>query len=224
MITIEDISTTVYRLPLHGKLQWGKHSVLNDVQHVLIKVRLSDGAEGVAEAPPRPTIYGETTHSITNIIEQELKPRIIGQSPAYDLGAMYQIKNNHTAKGAIDMAVHDARAKSEGVSLLSHLVGIGDWRYLADSGAALRPASAARPAARTVCTPRRERRISPSAGSGSDGPGPSRLGYRSSMPSSPRSRSTISTRPAGTSHWDRSSVSFRRAVACCPRSWCAQAW
>ena len=127
MVTIQDISTTVYKLPLHGKLRWGKHSVLHDVRHVLVHVRLSDGAEGVAEAPPRPTIYGETIHSITSIIEQELKPRLVGQSAA-DLSAMYQIKNNHTAKGALDMAVHDARAQSQGVSLLTHLMGIGDWR------------------------------------------------------------------------------------------------
>ena len=128
MITIEDISTTVYKLPLHGKLQWGKHSVLNDVQHVLVKVRLSDGAEGVAEAPPRPTIYGETIYSITSIIEKELKPRLIGQT-ANDLSAMVQIKNNHTAKGAIDMAVHDALAQSEGVSLLEQLqVASGKWQ------------------------------------------------------------------------------------------------
>ncbi len=120
---IQDISTTVFRLPLHGKLQWGKHSVLNEVQHVLVRVRLSNGAEGIAEAPPRPTIYGETVHSITSIIEYELKPRLIGQS-AHDLSSMYQIKNNHTAKGAIDMAVHDALAKSAGVSLTEYLNGI----------------------------------------------------------------------------------------------------
>ena len=120
VLTIQDISTTVYRLPLHGHLQWGKHSVLNELKHVLVRVRLSNGAEGIAEAPPRPTIYGETPHSITSIIEHELKPRLIGQPPT-DLSAMYQIKNNHTAKGAIDMAVHDALAKSAGVSLLEQL-------------------------------------------------------------------------------------------------------
>lgn len=120
MLTIKDISTAVYRLPLHGKLQWGKHSVLDEVRHVLVRVRLSDGAEGVAEAPPRPTIYGETVTSITSIIEQELKPRLIGQ-PATDLSAMYQIKNNHTAKGAIDTAVHDALAQSKGITLLEQL-------------------------------------------------------------------------------------------------------
>ncbi len=130
VLTIQDISTTVYRLPLHGKLQWGKHSVLHDVQHVLVRVRLSDGAEGVAEAPPRPTIYGETVTSITSIIAQELKPRLIGQS-ATDLSAMYQIKNNHTAKGAIDMAVHDALATSKGVSLLEQLqVASGKWQVI----------------------------------------------------------------------------------------------
>ena len=119
-LTIRSISTTVFRLPLHGKLQWGKHSVLNEVQHVLVRVRLSNGAEGVAEAPPRPTIYGETVHSITSIIAHELKPRLIGQL-AHDLSAMHQIKNNHTVKGAVDMAVQDALAKSEGVSLTEYL-------------------------------------------------------------------------------------------------------
>lgn len=115
-LTIQNIATTVFRLPLHGKLRWGKHSVLNEVRHVLVRVRLSNGAEGVAEAPPRPTIYGETAVSITSIIAQELSPRLLGQ-PATDLSAMYQIKNNHTAKGAIDMAVQDALAQSNGMAL-----------------------------------------------------------------------------------------------------------
>ena len=119
-LTIQDISTTVFRLPLHGSLKWGKHSVLNEVRHVLVRVRLSNGAEGLAEAPPRPTIYGETPTSITSIIAQELSPRLLGQ-PATDLSVMYQIKNNHTAKGAIDMAVQDALAQSSGMALTEFL-------------------------------------------------------------------------------------------------------
>lgn len=125
-LTIVAVETAVFRLPLHGQLQWGKHSVLNEVRHVLVRVRLSNGAEGVAEAPPRPTIYGETVTSVTSIIEQEIKPRLIGQ-PLTNVPAMHQIKNNHTAKGAVDMALHDALARSKGVSLLSHLQEIGDW-------------------------------------------------------------------------------------------------
>ena len=120
-VTIQNISTTVFRLPLHGQLQWGKHSVLNELQHVLVRVRLSNGAEGIAEAPPRPTIYGETAHSITSIIAHELNPRLIGRS-AHDLSPLHQIKNNHTAKGAIDIAVQDALAKSKGIGLAAHLL------------------------------------------------------------------------------------------------------
>ncbi|MCA9949045.1 MAG: hypothetical protein KDE48_05330, partial [Anaerolineales bacterium] len=78
MLTITDISTTIFRLPLQGQLRWGKHSVLNELRHVLVHVTLSDGAQGVAEAPPRPTIYGETVYSICSIIEHELKPRLLG--------------------------------------------------------------------------------------------------------------------------------------------------
>ena len=34
-------------------------------EHVLVRVTLSDGSVGVAEATPRPTIYGETPGSVT---------------------------------------------------------------------------------------------------------------------------------------------------------------
>ena len=137
MLTITDISTTIFRLPLHGQLRWGKHSVLNELRHVLVHVTLSDGAQGVAEAPPRPTIYGETVYSICSIIEHEFKPRLLGQS-AFDLSPIAQIKNNHTASGALDMAVQDALAQSTGVSLaqflgctattipVSYILGISD--------------------------------------------------------------------------------------------------
>ncbi len=123
MPTIESISTTVYRLPLHGQLRWGKHSVLTELRHVLVRVHLSDGASGSAEAPPRPTIYGETPTSIVSIIRDELAPRLLGHS-AEDLSALHQVKNNHTAKGALDMAVQDALAQSAGLSLGDRLLAL----------------------------------------------------------------------------------------------------
>jgi L-alanine-DL-glutamate epimerase-like enolase superfamily enzyme len=63
-LTIAQIETTIFRLPMHGALRWGKHSSMEEARHVLVKVTLSDGSEGYAEAPPRPTIYGETSESI----------------------------------------------------------------------------------------------------------------------------------------------------------------
>jgi len=123
---IAHIATIPYRLPLHEPLAWGKASVLNDAHHVLVRVTLSDGAQGWAEAPPRPTIYGETVESICGIVAQELAPRLLGE--ALDdatlpklTARMGQIANNQTARGALDMAMHDSLATSRGVSLAAHL-------------------------------------------------------------------------------------------------------
>lgn len=118
---IASICTTIFRLPMHGELQWGKHSRMAEARHVLVQVTLDDGSEGVAEAPPRPTIYGETECSIVSIIDTELAPRLIGKPASTAPATLQQVKNNHTARGAIDMALHDALAHSEGVNLAQHL-------------------------------------------------------------------------------------------------------
>lgn len=116
----EDIRTTVFRLPLAGKLRWGKSSVLSELRHVLVQVTLNDGSRGFAEAPPRPTIYGETAGSVVGIIRDELAPRLIGKDTD-QIHLMDEVKNNHTAKGAIDIAMHDALANSQGRSLAEYL-------------------------------------------------------------------------------------------------------
>jgi L-alanine-DL-glutamate epimerase-like enolase superfamily enzyme len=135
---IAAITTTVFRLPLAGELRWGKSSQLAEARHVLVEVALSDGSSGVAEAPPRPTIYGETEHTITAVIDRELAPRLIGQPAGQIGGILANLKNNPTAKGAIDMAVHDALAQGQGLNLaqylgctqerlpVSFILGIGD--------------------------------------------------------------------------------------------------
>jgi len=135
--TIQAIETTVFRLPLHGSLQWGRSSRLAEARHVAVRVILDDGSEGWAEAPPRPTIYGETVHSITSVIRTELAPRVCGL-PVWEEAALHQppwsapplqqvqrrlheVKNNHTAKAAVDMAVHAALAQHRGLTLAQHL-------------------------------------------------------------------------------------------------------
>jgi len=121
MSTVKRITTTVFRLPMHGALRWGKASALDEVRHVLVEVELSDGSIGMAEAPPRPTIYGETVYSILSIIEHELGPRILQQPLARIPARLDEIKNNQTAKGALDMALQDALAQQRGISLAAHL-------------------------------------------------------------------------------------------------------
>jgi L-alanine-DL-glutamate epimerase-like enolase superfamily enzyme len=118
---IAAVSTTIFALPLEGDLKWGKASRLAEARHVLVEVTLDDGSQGVAEAPPRPTIYGETEYTIGAVIERELAPRLIGKPADAIASVLTSLKNNHTARGALDMAVHDALAQSRGVSLAAHL-------------------------------------------------------------------------------------------------------
>lgn len=119
--TVAAIETTVFRLPMHGELRWGSQSSLAEARHVLVRVTLSDGSTGVAEAPPRPTIYGETASTIVAIIREELAPRLLGQPADKAWARMAPIRNNHTARGAIDMAIHDALAQGAGRTLAEQL-------------------------------------------------------------------------------------------------------
>ncbi|ADV67411.1 enolase C-terminal domain-like protein [Deinococcus maricopensis] len=117
-----------YRLPLRGTLAWGKHSRLTAAEHVLVRVHLADGTVGVAEAPPRPTIYGETVASILGLLAH-LSPNLIGMG-IDDQGALggvlNSVVNNHTARGALDMALWDARAQASGRTLMDVLRGPRD--------------------------------------------------------------------------------------------------
>ena len=141
MTRIAAIETVAFRLPLRGALAWGKESVLDRALGVLIRVRAESGATGVAEAPPRPTIYGETRASIEAAIRDQLAPRLVGR-PLEDLAgarrAMAFLAGNQTAKGALDMALHDALSRARGVTLpellgatapeveVSYILGIAD--------------------------------------------------------------------------------------------------
>lgn len=124
MSAVAGIETVPFRLPLKGRLAWGRDSVLESAEGVLVRVLTRDGAVGVAEAPPRPTIYGETRHSIVAVIREQLAPRLVGR-PVEDLegarAAIAFLANNHTAKGAVDMALWDAHAEERGVSLAERL-------------------------------------------------------------------------------------------------------
>lgn len=109
---------------MKGSLSWGQAGHLDRLEHVLVQLVTDTGHVGWAEAPPRPTIYGETVESIQAIIHHHLAPRLIGL-PVEDIAAINQkmaaIANNHTAKGAIDIALHEAIAAAQGQNLLTYL-------------------------------------------------------------------------------------------------------
>ncbi|MFT2721310.1 enolase C-terminal domain-like protein [Deinococcus sp. A31D244] len=123
--TVARVEGLVYRLPLTSALAWGAHSALSAAEHVLVRVTLSDGTVGVAEATPRPTIYGETPASVLGILAH-LQGALVGLNITDEAGlnrARSSVTNNHTARGALDMALHDARARAAGSSLFGTLMG-----------------------------------------------------------------------------------------------------
>lgn len=124
-VTVQRIEAIPYRLPLTSALAWGAHSAMNAAEHVLVRVTLSDGTVGQAEATPRPTIYGETPASVVAILAY-LSPALNGLDIADEAGlnrVRNSVANNHTARGALDMALHDARARAAGQTLFSTMLG-----------------------------------------------------------------------------------------------------
>ena len=127
MPKIKKIASRPYSIPLKGALKWGQAYELKRLEHVLIRVELSDGACGLAEAPPRPMIYGETPASVIQIVDEYLAPMLLGQAASsfQDVQAlsakMELVKNNHTAKAALDMALHQALANHLGLTLGDYL-------------------------------------------------------------------------------------------------------
>jgi L-alanine-DL-glutamate epimerase-like enolase superfamily enzyme len=126
---ITEIEVIPFKIPLLVSLRWGLAGYAEAVEHVLVKVHTDEGIVGVAEATARPTIYGESLASILFAIRNWFAPMIIGMNPGHiekiwaKLNTIYW---NPTAKGAIDLALHDAVAKAFEVPLWEMLGGASD--------------------------------------------------------------------------------------------------
>ena len=111
---IVDVQTIPFRIPFKEPTAWARGTI-DAAEHVLVKVYTDEGILGIAEAPPRPTIYGESIQSITFAIDNWFGPMIIGMDP-FEIEKMWDkfdtIAGNPTAKGAIDTAVHDIIGKT----------------------------------------------------------------------------------------------------------------
>ncbi len=148
MPIIKRVTPHPFHIPLKGALRWGKSSELAALDHVLVEVELSDGSLGRAEIPPRPTIYGETVGTVLAVVDY-LASRLVGLD-IEDAWAHRKVFDafpaNLTAKGGLDIALWEARAKSQGKELyqllppghqrvrVSYILGIADTEeMLADA-------------------------------------------------------------------------------------------
>jgi len=123
-LAIRSIEAIPVVVPLLHAIKWARGEI-KDIDNVIVIVTLSDGTQGIADAPPRPTIYGETQRSITTIIRNHLAPKL-KDVDAFDLTAVWSvfdgIAGNPAAKSAIDMAIFDAQAKHLAIPC-AHLLG-----------------------------------------------------------------------------------------------------
>ncbi len=108
------VETIPFRIPLKEPKQWAR-GVTKAAEHILVKIYTDEGLVGVSEAPPRPTVYGESQQSIKFAIDQWLGPMIVGLDP-FEIERIWDrfdtIAWNPTAKGALDIGLHDIMGKA----------------------------------------------------------------------------------------------------------------
>ncbi len=96
---------------------------------VLVRVITTEGMVGIAEAPVRQQIYGETHQSIVAAIQDFLSPMLIGMD-VFEMEAIHAAMDimpaNNTAKAAIDIALHDLIGKKLGMPLWRLLGGYSE--------------------------------------------------------------------------------------------------
>ena len=123
---VTQVEAIPFKIPYKTPIKWGLTGYLEAAEHVLVRVHTDLGIVGVAEAIPRPTIYGESQASILYAIRNWFTPMIVGLDPNHTERIWARLEGIHwnpTAKGAIDLALYDAAAKAKGVALWEMLGG-----------------------------------------------------------------------------------------------------
>ncbi len=125
-LAVRSVEAIPVEIPLERPIKWARGH-LENIDNVVVVVTLTNGVQGIADAPPRPSIYGETQQSLHAIISDHLGPALAGVG-AFDIGRVGSIFDtvawNPTAKAALDMALYDAQAKSIGISCAQLLGGV----------------------------------------------------------------------------------------------------
>ena len=111
---ISNVEAIPFRIPFKKVTKWTTGSQ-DAAEHILVRITTDEGITGIAEAPPRPTIYGESLQSIKSAIDGWFGPMIRGMNP-FEMERIWDKLNtivwNPTAKAAIDMALHDIMGKA----------------------------------------------------------------------------------------------------------------
>jgi L-Ala-D/L-Glu epimerase len=128
---ITSVDAVPYSIPYRRPLAFAT-GVLDSADHVLVRVHTDEGLTGHGDAVARPMVYGESQASIVTAVRDWLEPALTGSDPfavenAHERTA-WVIANN-TARGALDVALHDLRGKA---------TGLPSWRLLGGAAGEVR--------------------------------------------------------------------------------------
>jgi len=122
---IQHIDCYVLTVPLVTPFKTALRTV-EQVQDLVVTIRC-DGLTGYGEAAPTLVITGESLASMYFVVEQVIKPRLLGKS-LLDFNQLIHIVQssvvgNSSAKAAVEIALYDLKAQLAGVPLYQLLGG-----------------------------------------------------------------------------------------------------
>lgn len=141
MITDLRVRTATARLITPFAIAGG---TLDVMESALVEIRDADGAVGLGEVNPMPPYSGLTLAQVRSLLEGPLRTAVVGAagSPGVAHAKMDRVASGpaaRLAKAAIDIALHDLRARRQGMSVaellggaqrdavpLAWVVGLGD--------------------------------------------------------------------------------------------------
>ncbi|MCP3891619.1 MAG: hypothetical protein GY702_22540 [Desulfobulbaceae bacterium] len=125
---IEAVELIETCIPLKKAYKLSKrYGYLKETKPVIVKINTDEGLLGYGETDPMGKFTGETPESVAVIIKNDLAPAILGKDPT-NVGRITEImedvvRDNHMAKGTIDMACYDLLGKAAGMPLYRLLGG-----------------------------------------------------------------------------------------------------
>jgi len=125
IVSIEIIETCI---PLKKPYKLSKrYGYLENTKPVVIKIHTDEGFIGYGETDPMGRFTGETPETVAAVLKTDLAPAVLGEDPT-NLHVVHEtldavVRDNHMAKGAIDMACYDLLGKASGMPVYRVLGG-----------------------------------------------------------------------------------------------------
>jgi len=112
-LKISSIETIPIRIPFLEpfKVTYG---ALSGSDHVIVRIHTNEGLVGLGDASPLTFFTGETQASAMAAVSELLSPLLVGEDPLEVerlIDKMDKVAGNHSAKSAIDQALHDLAGK-----------------------------------------------------------------------------------------------------------------